>query len=299
MDRNPCRCALDHRLGEIVSASRLSVDQAQNQLVVLFKQPWRFDQVRRFYCIEDVGDRYRSFQQFRCVRRDLKFGFLAALDNHCRHAAHSIQTRRNLVRCHLPELRLRNFVRCQAVTHDRERSERQPMALDLGSRREFGCNLGERCVNQLECLEHVHLPVKEKVDLGRAPAGDGANGFQSLDAVDRLLHGARNRHHHLVNRHHSVVNADHDSRKIRGRKHSDRNRESLVGAHDCNDNDHEDNGYRVMDEPPARPGATASFIVPGIRSLSHAGQSFSLVAPASPLAGVGFSTLTLVLSGNP
>src|SRR5258708_2143337 len=269
------------------------------QLVVLFKQSGRIDQVCRLYRIKDVRDRYRGFQQFRRIRRDLELGFGAALYHDRGHAAHAIQTRSDLVRCHLPELGLGNFVRCQAVTHNRKRSDCQSMALDLRSGGKLGRNLGKRRVNQLERLEHVHLPVEEEIDLCRAPAGNGANGLQSLHTMNCLLHRARHRHHHLVNRHDSVVNGDDDARKIRRQKHSNRNRESLVRSNDCDHNDHKDDGCGVMHEPPARPGAAASFAVPGIRSLSHGDQSLSLAVPASPLAGVGFSTFTLVLSGNP
>ena len=50
-------------------------------------------------------------------------------------------------------------------------------------------NVGERGVDELQSVEHVDIPVEEEADFGGAAAGDGADGEQAGDAVDRVFDG--------------------------------------------------------------------------------------------------------------
>src|SRR6516225_2934279 len=96
----------------------------------------------------------------------MELRLLASLHNHRRDTAHTVESRRDVVRGHLPELRLRNRIRGEAVAENGKRSKGKAVTLDLGSRRKFGLDLGQGRVNQLQRLKHVDLPVEKQVDFG-------------------------------------------------------------------------------------------------------------------------------------
>ena len=62
-------------------------------------------------------------------------------------------------------------------------------------------------------VHHVDVPVEEKIDFGRAAAGDGSDLLQSGNAVDGFFDGTRDGDHHLIDGHYAVVHADDDAGK--------------------------------------------------------------------------------------
>ena len=86
-------------------------------------------------------------------------------------------------------------------------------------------HLAERRIHQLQRAEHVHVPVEEEADLGRAAAGGGAHGHQAGNAVDRVFDRLGDGDLHLLDRHDAVVHADDDARKIGLGKDRDRHLE--------------------------------------------------------------------------
>ena len=93
---------------ELFLRPRLAADEAQHELVLVFVQTRRIDQIAAPDRVEQVGDRDLGLQQLRRVRADFELGDLAALHDDGRHAVHAVQPRFQLVGGELPQPRLRH-----------------------------------------------------------------------------------------------------------------------------------------------------------------------------------------------
>src|SRR5262249_34537979 len=190
-------------------------------------------------------------KHLRGIDVDVKLGPLAALDEHARHARQSVQARFDLVRRQLPEFGLRHRVGGQAVADDREARKIETVRPNLHGRAEAALEASHGGVDHLERQDHVDAPVEEQVDLGGPAARHRADRPEAGHASDRLFDRPRDRHLHLLDRHDAVVDADDDPRKIRRRKHGDRQRQRLVDADHGENADEEDHRCRMAREPVA------------------------------------------------
>ena len=191
----------------------------------------------------------RRLQQLGGIDPDFELRLLAALHDDGRYAGHAVQARLEIVGRQLPQPRLRNRVGRQAVAHDRERGEGEPVGGDLRGRRQLRLDARQRGVDALQRLEHVHLPREEQIDLGRPAAGDRPHALESLHAVDRFLDRTRDGHLHLIDRRDAVVDADDDAREVDFGKHRDRNRRRQIDADGDQREDDEDDRLAVARGP--------------------------------------------------
>ena len=108
--------------------ARLAADQAEHELVVVLEQARRVDQVAAADRVEHGRDRdLTSATSFAGSGLHFELRLLAALHDDRRDAGHAVQARLEVVGRQLPQPRLRHRVRGQAVAHDRERGEGQPV----------------------------------------------------------------------------------------------------------------------------------------------------------------------------
>ncbi len=208
----------------------------------LREQSGRVDEIGAAYCVKQVRNCYVRGQQFRGIGSDVKLRLLTALHNDGGDAIHAIEPGLQIVGRHGPQLSLGNGVGGEAVPDDGEAGESQTVSLDHRCRRQRSADFGQGRIHELQRGHHVHMPVEEQVDLGGAAAGNRTHLLQAGYAVDRLLDGPRDGHHHLVDGHHAVVHADDDAGKVGGGKHRDGNGEGHVNAGQRQDHDQKDDG---------------------------------------------------------
>jgi hypothetical protein len=248
------RGGLDDDVADVAGRPRLPADQAQHQLVIGLDQPGRIDHVAAADGVQDVRNRDARLHQFGGVRLHFELGHLAALHDDGGDAGLPVEAGLEFVVGHLPELVLREFVRGQAVTHDRERRESQAVHGNLGGGRQAGLGARHGGVYQFQRAVHIHLPGEEQVDFRRAAAGDTPQMIQPGHRVDGLFDGPGDRDQHLVDGENAVVDAHHDARKIRLRKNRDRNGEREISTHGDEGEDDEDDGLAVAGRPVRRVG---------------------------------------------
>ena len=78
---------------------------------------------------------------------------------------------------------LRDGLGGEAVAHDRESGKRQAVCGDFGRGRQSGACLGNGGIDQVESLEHIHVPVEEEIYLGGAAAGQRSECVRALELV--------------------------------------------------------------------------------------------------------------------
>ena len=100
----------DDGIRQIVGIARLPAYQAEHQLMVALKQPGRIHQVRGFHRIQNVRYGHGCRQQPCWAGSDLEFRLLPALHNHRGYAGFAIQTRSDVIGCHLPQSILRHRI---------------------------------------------------------------------------------------------------------------------------------------------------------------------------------------------
>ena len=98
--------------------------------MIAFQQAWRIHQIGAPNGVQHVVYGRAGGEQLRRVRRDLEFGFLAALHDHGGDTVKPVQPRLHLIRRHLPEPGLRHPVGGDAVTDDRKAGEGHAMRFD-------------------------------------------------------------------------------------------------------------------------------------------------------------------------
>src|SRR5437867_670016 len=179
----------------------------------------------------------------------MKFRLLPSLNHDSCHAAQPIEPRFNVIGRQLPQVRLWNLVRRQAVANDWKTGEVHPVRFDFGGRGKAALDTRHCGIHQLQGFDHVHVPVEEQIDIGGAPARDGTNRLQPGDDVDGLLDGPRDGHFHLLDGHNAVIHTDFDKRKVRRRKYGHRKLECLVNSDNAEDDDQENDRFRVPVKP--------------------------------------------------
>src|SRR5580700_9495061 len=229
-NRNSSGGGFDDDLANLFGRMYLAADQAQNELMVIFEQAGRIDEIRATNSVQNVGDGDTRGQQARGIRRNLKFRNAATLHDHCGDAIEAVEARLQVVGSNFPKIGLGDRVGRQAVTDDGQCCEGEAVALDFGGRRQFCLRTREHGIDALQRLVHIHGPVEIEIDFGRSAAGDGLHFLQAGYAVHSFFERAGNGDEHLVDRHDAVIDANHDARKIGGGENGDRNRESQVCA---------------------------------------------------------------------
>ena len=73
---------LYYNIADFLGIMHLAADQAEDELMVLFQQCRRIDQVTFRSNVQDIRDCDLRFDQFFRVGLHLKFGFLAALNHY-------------------------------------------------------------------------------------------------------------------------------------------------------------------------------------------------------------------------
>ena len=219
--------------------------------MVSAQQARRIDQVRVVHRVQNVLHSHVRPQHSRRIGRDLKLRLLSSLHQNAGHPIQPVQPRLELIGGQFPKLRLRNFVRGEAVTQNRKARKIKPMRINLSRRRQRALDSRNRGFHLLQRQHHVYAPVEVQIDFRRTAAGNRVHLLQSLNAIDRFLDGPRNRHFHLVDGHDAIVHADDNSRKVRRGKHGDRKGKSLVDSHHGQRENHEDDRFRVARKPVA------------------------------------------------
>src|SRR5207245_7900914 len=97
-------------------------------------------------------------------------------------------------------------------------------------RRKFWLNPRDCGIDVLERLEHIHVPVKEKIDFCRPATGCRPYFLEAGHAVHRFFDGTCHCDHHLVNRHYTVVDGKNNARKIGGGENCNRDVECKKSA---------------------------------------------------------------------
>ena len=169
--RNSCRRDLHHDPCKLLGAVDLSADQSEHKLMVLLEQSRRVNQIGLLDRVENIGDRDTGSEQLRRIRLNVELRFLPALYHYRGNAIQAIQSRLELVRRHLPEPRLRYRLRRKAVANNRKAGEGHPPRINFRCRRQFRLHAGDRRIDVLQRLEHVYVPVEEKIYFRRAAAG--------------------------------------------------------------------------------------------------------------------------------
>ena len=123
--------SLHHNLAEFVGRMNLSADQAEHQLMIVFEEAGRIDEICFSYAVENVGNRHASGNQPRGIGSDLIFGHAAALNNHGSHAIQPVQSRLDIVGGHLPNVFRGNRIGGQAVTENWKCCESEAMRFQL------------------------------------------------------------------------------------------------------------------------------------------------------------------------
>ena len=229
--------SLHDNLAELLRRSNLPADQTENQLMIIFDETGRVDQIGPADGLENIVDGDAGSEQARRLRHDLELRNAAALNENGSDAIEPVYARLEIVGGNLPQLALRNRVGGQAIAEDRERGEGQAVSFDLGCRRQFRLQAGDDGVDALQRQDHVARPVEEKIDLRRAAAGDGLNFLQAGNTVDGFFDGTRDDYQHLVDGHHTVVNANDDARKVGVWENRNRNGEREVPANEHQNDD--------------------------------------------------------------
>ena len=219
--------------------------------MVLAQQARRIDQVRVVHRVQNVLHSNVRSQHSRRIGRDLKLRLLPSLHQNAGHSIQPVQPRLELIGGQLPKLRLRNFVRGEAVAQNRKTREIQPLGVDLSCRRQRALDSRNGGFHLLQRQHHVDAPVEVQIDFRGASAGNRVHLLQPRNAIYRFFDRPRDGHFHLVDGHHAVVHAYDDSRKVRGGKHGDGKGKSLVDSHHGQRENHEDDRFRVAREPVA------------------------------------------------
>src|SRR6266478_3401956 len=227
---NPGGGRLDDDLAEFVRRLNPAADQAEHQLVIIFEEAGRIDEIGFFYAVENVGDGHSSRNQARRIGSDVIFRDAAALHNDRGDAIESIQARLDIVGGDFPKMIRRDGVGSEAVTQNWKCREGQAVRFEFRGSGKFGLHARDDGVHALQGLHHVHAPIEEKIDFRGAAAGDGKNALQARNIVYRFLNGTGNRNQHLVDGHDAVVNANDDAGKIGGGQNRNRNAERQIAA---------------------------------------------------------------------
>ena len=98
------------------------------------------------------------------------------------------------------------------------------MGFHLGGRRKFRLQAGHNCVHALQRQNHVGLPVKVQIDLGRTAARYGCHFLETRNAVHGFFDGTSDGDQHLVDGHYAVVHTDDNAGKVRIRKNGNGDR---------------------------------------------------------------------------
>src|ERR1017187_4944338 len=174
----------------------------------------------------------------------MKLGHLAALHRNRADAVHAIQRGFEIVGGDLPQARLWNGVRGEAVTQDREGGKGEPVGGDHSRLRQRLADFAECGIDQLEGVKHILIPVEEETDLRCSAAGGGTYGFEPRDGVYRVLNRLGDDYLHLLDRHDTVVNADDYTGKIRLGKDGDGDCSGEEYSGQREHHDKEENGAR-------------------------------------------------------
>jgi len=118
----------------------LPVDKAEKELVVAREKPGGIDQIGAVDRIQDVLEGHAGAKHLRGIGRYLKFGNLAALNEHARDTVEAVQARLEIIGGNLPQLGLRDCFRCEAISQDREAGEIEAMGFDSRSRGQSALN---------------------------------------------------------------------------------------------------------------------------------------------------------------
>ena len=256
----------------------LVADQREDELVIGFVEARRLDEVGLLDGVDEVGDGERGGEELRGVGDDMEFGDLAALNGDGGDAGKTIEGGLEFVRSEFPEAGGRDGGGGEGVAADGiEGGEGEAVDGDLRGRGEGLLNAGDRGIDELESLEHVDIPVEEEADFGGAAAGDGADGDEAGDGVDRVFDGPGDGDFHLLDGHDAVVDTDDDAGEVGLRKNGDGDAEGEI-----NTGDDEDGGEEKMLR--AKRGSQKEF-------SEDAGVGSVTCRP--PLAGIGFGVVVV------
>ena len=124
-------------------------DQPEEKLVISAQKTRRVDNIRVIDGVQNIGNRYLGPEHFRRIDDDMKFWNLSTLDQYGRDSRKAVQTRFDIVRGDFPKIRLRNFVRGQAVSNNGKTGEIGTFGVDLRCRRKTALNARYCCIGYI------------------------------------------------------------------------------------------------------------------------------------------------------
>ena len=178
----------------------------------------------------------------------------AADEVHARHTRSADEPRLECVSGQLPELSRGPLRRGHTQPDDGKGGESQPVSLKCRPGRKRGGELRKPPLHVEERFFHVHRPIKEDIDLGRAPARRRPDGDYARNIIHCLLDGPGDERHHLLSRHHATVNEDDHARKIRLREDRGRHRPPGIGSGEAHEGRQEEDGGGLADDEPGELG---------------------------------------------
>ena len=126
-------CRLDGKLPQAFDVVRLSTDETEDELMVLFVEAWGIDDVGRLDGTGEIQDGDACGLKPPQVGNDMKLRHLTTLNGDTADTEDTIQRRLEIVGCELPQCRLRERGRGEAVAEDGKGREGEPRGGYLGS----------------------------------------------------------------------------------------------------------------------------------------------------------------------
>ena len=219
-----------------------------------FIESWRVDDVGALHSIQQIQQGNAGGLQARRIGNDVELGDFAPLHDDGAYACDAIERRLEIVGGNLPQTGLRDggrpaILRRKRIAEDGERRKRETGGGDARRGRQRLLNFGESGVNELECVEHVHIPIEEQTDVCRPTAGVAPNGCQAGHGVDCVFDRLGDGDLHLLDRHDAVINTNYDAGKISIGKNRDWHLRGCVQARQGQSDQEEDDRCRQAGEP--------------------------------------------------